>query len=88
MAQNYPNPFNPNTSIEFYLAERSYVRLEVFDLLGRRVRTLIKGVAAAGRHQIAWDGKTDRGGQASSGVYLYRMTAGRYSESRKMILLK
>ncbi|UCC44874.1 MAG: T9SS type A sorting domain-containing protein, partial [Candidatus Zixiibacteriota bacterium] len=80
---NHPNPFNPVTEIRFYLPEAAHVKLEIFNVLGRRVATLADWVVEAGDHTVGWNGSN-----SASGVYLYRLTAGDYSESKKMLLLK
>jgi hypothetical protein len=81
--QNYPNPFNPVTTIEFDLASRSQVRLEVIDLLGRVVAVLVDGELSSGTHRRQWDSDG-----ASSGVYFYRLDLGETVQSRKMLLLR
>ena len=81
--QNYPNPFNPSTTISYRLPGRSFVTLKVYDVLGREVQTLVSGEESAGEHTIMFDGNG-----LSSGVYIYRLTAGLYRESREMLLLK
>jgi hypothetical protein len=86
--QNYPNPFNPSTQIHFDLAEASAVRLLVFNVLGQKVRTLVAANMPAGRHQIAWDGRDDRGLDVSSGLYLYKLQAGSFVSCRKMLLTR
>ncbi len=86
--QNTPNPFNPETEIRFELAAPSNVAITVFDAAGRRVRALEAGNRPAGEHAVRWDGRNDAGGPASSGVYFYRMTAGGFDQTRKMVLLK
>lgn len=88
LGQNVPNPFNPITSIEFGLPRAGDVNLSVYDLGGRLVRTLISGQIAAGQHTTRWDGRNDRGTQASSGIYLYRLTTPEGTLSRKMMLVK
>jgi hypothetical protein len=86
--QNHPNPFNPVTRIRFELATPSHVSIAVFDVGGRRVRTLTDDVRGAGRHHVTWDG-TDVGGRTmASGVYFYRLTAGGVTQTRRMVLLK
>ncbi len=80
---NHPNPFNPVTQIGFYLPEAAHVKLEVFNLLGQSVATLVNGDMEAGDHAVEWNGA-----DAASGIYLYRLTADDYTESRKMLLLK
>jgi hypothetical protein len=86
--QNHPNPFNPTTTISFALAKMTTARLDVFDILGRTVRTLQDGPLTAGVHSIIWDGKDGEGHVAASGIYFYRLRAGEASQTRKMILVK
>ena len=81
--QNYPNPFNPATEIGFRLPEASDVRLEIFDSLGRRVTTLVDNQMPAGTHQVTFDA-----GNLSSGVYIYRIRAGEFTETRSMMFVK
>ncbi len=83
LEQNYPNPFNPTTSIVFDLPQRANVQLEVFNLLGQRVATLVNGERGAGRYTVRFDGAA-----LASGVYFYRLNAGETTLSRKMLLLK
>ena len=85
----YPNPFNPSTKLSFELTEFATVSLAFFDLAGRRVATPLAGVPhAAGRQAVIWDGTDDSGHSLPSGVYLYEFTAGNYSATGKMTLLK
>ncbi|MCG8604510.1 FG-GAP-like repeat-containing protein [bacterium] len=86
--QNAPNPFNPSTSIRFDLATASEVVLEIHDLLGRRQRTLLKGVRPAGSHEVVWDGLDDLGKAIGSGQYFYTLRAGDFHETRKLLLVK
>lgn len=88
LLQNYPNPFNPATSISVQLPEASDVTLDVFNSLGQRVTRLYQGQLAAGVHTFQWDGTDELGNTQSSGVYFYRVSAGDYIESKKMLLLK
>lgn len=83
-----PNPFNPRTSIRFDLPRAGAVRLAVYDVSGRRVRTLADGPMAAGVRTVTWDGKDDGGHDVASGIYLYRLEAGAFDQTRKMVLLK
>jgi len=87
--QNYPNPFNPSTTIEFALPQPEKVRLLIYDVRGNLVRTLLDGVEKSmGYHQQAWDSRNDRGESVGSGAYFYRLEAGSYSKTTKMLLVK
>ena len=86
--QNYPNPFNPNTTIAYNLKEATQVRLNVFTVTGRLVRTLVNRVQAAGPQSEMWDGLNNAGVSVSSGVYVCQLQAGGFVASRKMILMK
>lgn len=88
LAQNHPNPFNPSTDIEFSLPASAPVRLEVFNTLGRKVRTLVNRTLPSGVHTITWDARSDEGERVPSGAYLYRLSAGELVESKTMTLLK
>lgn len=88
LMQNYPNPFNPSTSIDFTLPTRSRVVLDVFNPLGQHVKTLLNETASVGTHKVEWDGTDAAGNRLASGVYLYRIRAGEYVETKKMMLLK
>ena len=83
LSQNYPNPFNPATEISFRLPVATDVTLEIYNITGQKVATLIDGNLSAGEHRVSWDGRDH-----SSGVYFYRLTTPGFSDSRKMILLK
>ena len=86
---NAPNPFNPSTVIRFDVPTTGVdVSLRIYDVAGRPVRTLVDGVASAGARTTTWDGRDDAGLSAASGVYFYRMTAGNFVQTRKMVLLK
>jgi flagellar hook assembly protein FlgD len=87
--QNYPNPFNPSTKIRYYLPERSAVTLSIFDISGRLVSKLVNGEPEPeGFHEAVWDGNNDSGTPVASGIYLYRIEAGKRTESRRMIVLR
>jgi len=86
--QNYPNPFNPGTEISFALPAKSDVNLTIYDLLGRRVKTLISGELDAGYHSVAWNGDDSSGKSVSSGLYFYKIETGDFRMTRKMIMLK
>ena len=85
---NSPNPFNPSTSIRYQLAAASPVRLDVYDTLGRRVRSLVRQAQPAGYHRVEWDSRDDTGQPVAAGVYFYRLQAGPFSAVRKLVLLK
>lgn len=85
---NYPNPFNPETSIVFSLKEQGHVELEIYNIKGQKVKSLIDRKLEAGKHSIVWDGKDSNNNKVSSGIYLYRMKNGKVTKSKKMILLK
>ena len=85
---NWPNPFNPETAIRFQLGQSSAVKLEVFDALGQRVQTLVNASLSAGEHQVVWRGFDERGRSLSSGVYFYRLEAGKFRQTRQMMLVK
>ncbi len=91
LGQNYPNPFNPTTTIEYWVpggSGKTAVSVVIYDVRGARVRTLVEGAEPAGRYTATWDGRTDAGAPASSGIYFYRMTAPGFADVRKMVLLK
>ena len=88
LLQNSPNPFNPSTTIKFYTPNTSDVTIKIYDMLGREVTTLINQQTTAGYHVVYWNGKDSRGENVASGIYLYRLTAGNFSETKKMNLLK
>jgi hypothetical protein len=85
---NMPNPFNPETTIRFELPHGSVVKLEVFDVLGQRVRTLVAQELSAGMHQVVWNGRNESGAPVGNGLYLYRLEAGDFAQMRRMMLLK
>jgi len=88
MSQNIPNPFNPKTTIGYLLPSEASVKLEVFDVRGRRVVTLRDEITPAGTHRVMWNGEDRYGNPVSSGFYYYRLTAGKKTLQRKMLLLK
>ncbi len=88
LEQNYPNPFNPQTTIRFALPERQFVRLEVIDLLGRVVAVVALQDYTAGEHSVTWKGQDRSGRLVPSGIYLYRMQAGAFTQTRRMTLIK
>ena len=86
--QNYPNPFNPTTSISFAMPKDGHVLLQVYDVTGALVKTLVDQTMRAGNMQAAWDGTNLSGNKVASGVYLYRMAAGDFVAAKKMVLMK
>lgn len=86
--QNYPNPFNPSTRIDFYLPADEHVVLDIYDTSGRLVVRLADEKQRAGRHTIEWDGRNRKGRPAASGIYYYRLRAGKRTLSRKLVLLR
>jgi hypothetical protein len=84
----HPNPFNPSTTISFSVSQEGPVALEVFDLAGRHVQTLVSAVVSAGEHSVQWHGRDDTAAQVASGVYLYRLKAGDFVQTKRMVLLK
>ncbi len=85
---NYPNPFNPSTTIRYSLKESGKVKIEIYNLKGQLVKTLINQTMPKGEHQINWNAKDDRGNKVSSGIYLYKMKVGNYNSTNKMMLMK
>ena len=91
LGQNTPNPFNPQTAITYSLPAGSggeYVSLRVFDLRNRLVRTLVEGMRPPGTYTIYWDGTDQEDRPVANGVYLYRLQAGNFTQTRKMVLLR
>ena len=88
LEQNSPNPFNPQTAIRFTLDAKQDVTLAVYDVNGRLVRMLASGTRDVGTHSITWDGRNNAGATVSSGVYFYRLNAGKFSQTKKMVMLK
>lgn len=88
LGQNYPNPFNPGTRIEFALPQQEFVTLEIINIAGQRVKTVLSESLPAGYHMAIWDGTSNDGSEAASGVYFYRVQAGDFTASRKMVLTR
>jgi len=86
--QNYPNPFNPSTTISYSIPKVSFVSLKIYDILGREVKTLINSEQNAGVYNVRWNGDNIYGNKVSSGIYLYKIEAGDFSLTKKMLLLK
>jgi hypothetical protein len=83
LAQNYPNPFNPSTTLQFQVPQKSFVSLKVFDLLGRELASLVNEERQAGIYRVTWDAS-----KLPSGVYFYRLQAGNFVETKKMVFAK
>jgi flagellar hook assembly protein FlgD len=92
LTQNYPNPFNPSTTIAFDVpavsGSNQKVSLTVYDIRGRRVKTLVDAEMEPGQHKVTWNGKNERGEAVSSGIYLYTLKAADQTFTRKMTILK
>ncbi|GEM_PF-6938102 len=91
--ENFPNPFaassfNPQTLLRYELPQRANVKLVIYNLLGEKIRTLVDAPEAAGLKQISWDGANDAGEKAASGVYLYRLEAGAFTATRKLMFIR
>jgi hypothetical protein len=88
LSQNFPNPFNPLTMIRFGLREPGRVSLRIYDTAGRLVRALVEEPRDAGHYAEEWNGRDNAGHEVASGVYFYRLEAGTFNETKKMILLR
>jgi photosystem II stability/assembly factor-like uncharacterized protein len=89
LRQNYPNPFNTETTIRYTVAQKSQqVKLVIYDILGRIAKNLVDEAKPVGTYEVRWDGRTDRGQNVGSGTYLYKITIGEFSQTRKMVLLR
>jgi hypothetical protein len=88
ISQNYPNPFNPNTLIEYALPKTSHVKIVIYNILGQKVRILKDEMEQSGHKTVIWDGKDDSGNEVSSGIYFYRIVAGDFIKSMKMLMVK
>jgi len=86
--QNYPNPFNPRTDLGFGISDWGFVKLEIFDVTGQRVTILVNKELPPGEYTVSWDGRNDAGKEVASGLYIYRLQAGGFTQSRKMLLLR
>ena len=83
LLQNYPNPFNPRTTIQYSIPQTSFVRITIYDILGKEVSTLVDEQKLSGSYEVQFDGS-----KLSSGVYFYRLHAGKFLETKKLVLLK
>jgi flagellar hook assembly protein FlgD len=85
---NYPNAFNPQTTIKYQLPTEQDVKLVIYNLLGQIIATLVNRKESAGYYTVIWNGQEDQGQPAANGVYFYRLTAGKFEEMRKMVLMR
>lgn len=88
LSQNYPNPFNPTTTVNFDLPNKSDVSIKIYNVLGQVVNTLVDESLEAGSYKVEWDGNNDNGLHAASGVYFYKIVAGDFVQTKKMMMLK
>ena len=86
--QNYPNPFNPKTEIKYELPKDGFIKINVYDLMGRNIKTLVNKIQIAGNHSVTWNATNNSGELVSAGMYIYTIQAGTFSQTRKMVLLK
>ena len=86
LLQNYPNPFNPITNIKFMLPEPAWVKVEIYNILGKKIVTLVDEKLSTGHKIVEWDGKDNQGNEVSTGIYFYRLRAGDFTQTRKMVL--
>lgn len=88
LSHNYPNPFNPVTTINYSVPERAHVNVSIYNLLGQKINTVVDELKPAGQYTTRWDGTDSNGKQVATGVYFYRLRAGDFAESKKMVLLR
>ena len=88
MHENYPNPFNPSTNIKFDIPENGLVSLIVYDLMGHKVTELVNTNMNSGFHNVSWNGTDNFGNTVSTGVYIYQLKTGNYSNTQKMLFIK
>ena len=85
---NYPNPFNPETTISFSISVASNLRVDIYNIKGQKIKTLINEPKQSGTHTITWDGSDENGKSAGSGIYFYQLTTNNFSQAKKMVLMK
>jgi flagellar hook assembly protein FlgD len=88
LSQNYPNPFNMETVIKYALPQDCYVEITIYNILGQKVKTLFNQYQNAGYKMVHWNGRDDKGNEIASGVYFYRIKTPKYSQTKKMVLLR
>ena len=88
LGQNYPNPFNPSTKIQYTLAKDGFVSVDIYDLMGRNIKSLINTGQVAGYYEIHWNATNNNGEVVPAGMYFYMIRAGEFTSTKKMVLLK
>jgi flagellar hook assembly protein FlgD len=88
LSQNYPNPFNAETIIKYQLPKSGKVKLQIYDIAGRMISTLVNGEQKAGYYVISWDCRNSAGQGASSGIYFFRINAGDFMQTKKLLLIR
>ena len=86
--QNHPNPFNPITTLRYDLPEDALVNITIYDMMGRRISTLVNNQQSSGYKSVRWNATNDKGSPVSAGLYLYTIQAGKFRQTKKMVLLK
>ncbi len=88
LQQNYPNPFNPTTTIAYSVKEEAEVSIDVYNLKGQKIKTLVNDHKQPGNYNVIWEGRDDNGNSVASGIYFYRLKSGNESGAKKMVLMK
>ena len=88
LGHNFPNPFNPETTIQYQLGKRTFVRLEIYNLLGSRVRVMVDELQNTGEHRIIWDGLNDAGYPLAGGIYICQLKTEEFKDAIKMLLIR
>jgi hypothetical protein len=88
LLENYPNPFNPSTVIQYAIPKAVRVKLTIYNVLGEKIRTLVDSYKPAGIKQVLWDGRNELGQRVASGVYLYRLEAGEFTKTRRLVVMR
>jgi hypothetical protein len=88
LIQNYPNPFNPSTVISYSIPQAGFVKLQIYDITGKQIRSLVNTNQQPGKYDISFNGKDDYGNSLPSGIYFYTLSSEKFSETRKMLMIK
>ena len=88
LGQNYPNPFNFSCIFEYHVPKKSHVTVEIFNLMGQKIKTIVDGEVTAGVHKVLWHGLDESGRKVGSGIYIYKMKSKEFSELKKMLLVQ